>query len=127
MRVLTAAAVLLALAGCSEGYRNTLLPTAETGGRPPEYRIVVPPDYEVRSVDYDAALVGIASGEGASTEVSGRGVVAVYAVHRPSGAEVVLIYDDVRARPTPSAVLWLDRDEGARRIGEGGSGPEGGW
>lgn len=127
MRALTAAAVLLTLAGCSDGYRNTLLPTAAPGARPPEYRVVVPPEYEVRSVDYDAALVGIASGEDTSTEVSGRGVVAVYAVHRSSGAEVVLIYDDVQARPTPSAILWLDRDEGGRRIGEGGSGPEGGW
>lgn len=122
MRLL-AVAFVLTLAGCSEGYRNTLLPTAEPGDFPPEYRIVVPPEYEVRSVDYDAALVGIASGDNTSTVVSGRGVVSVYAVHRPSGAEVVLVYDDVQARPTPSAVIWLDRDEEpGRRIGEGGSG-----
>jgi len=105
------ALVLLAaaLAGCSEGFRNTLLPTAEDGGAPPEYRLIIPEGYDVRSVDYDAALVGIASGENTSTEVSGRGVVAVYAVERATGAEVVLVYDDIASRPTPTAILRLER------------------
>ena len=100
---------LVALTGCSAGYANTLLPTAEAGGQPPEYRVQVPDGYDVRSVDYDAALVGIASGENTSTRVSGRGVVTVYAVERATGAEVVLVYDDVQGRPTPTAVIRLDR------------------
>lgn len=97
------------LVGCSEGYRDTLLPTAEVGAPPPEYHIEIPDGYEIRSVDYDAALVGIASGENTSTTVRGRGVVAVYAVERTTGREVVLVYDDVRARPTPSAIIRIDR------------------
>ena len=104
----------LTLVGCSGGYRSTLLPTAEAGARPPEYRVQVPDGYDVRSVDYDAALVGIASGENTSTTVSGRGVVAVYAVERATGAEVVLVYDDVENRPTPTAVIHLDRARPSR-------------
>ena len=57
-------------------------------------------------MDYDAALVGIASGESTTTTVEGKGVVSVYAVERATGREVVLIYDDIPApddadRPPP--------------------------
>ena len=101
---------LLALAGCAPaGYGSTLLPTAQAGAPAPEYRVVVPDGYDVRSVDYDASLVGIASGEATSTVVRGRGVISVYATERATGAEVVLVYDDVQNRPTPSAVIRLDR------------------
>ena len=98
----------LTLAGCSEGYGSTLLETARGADPPLEYRIVVPDGYTVRSVDYDAALVGIDNGE-LNTVVRGRGVVAVYAVERATGREVVLVYDDVAARATPTAVIHLDR------------------
>lgn len=108
MRRLLLAAFATALAGCSSGYRSTLLPTAEAGGPVPEYRVEVPEGYDVRSVDYDASLVGIASGENTSTEVRGRGVLAVYAVERATGAEVVLVYDDIQARSRPTAVIRLD-------------------
>ena len=106
---------LVALAGCSPGYGSTLLPTAEAGAPAPEYRIDVPDGYDVRSVDYDASLVGIASGERTSTRVAGRGVVAIYAVERATGQEVVLVYDDVQNRPAPSAVIRLDRAPRARQ------------
>jgi hypothetical protein len=79
MRVFLPLLLAASLAGCSEGYGSTLLPTAEAGAPAPEYRVVVPAGYDVRSVDYDASLVGIASGENTSTSVRGRGVVAVYA------------------------------------------------
>ena len=106
--------VLIVLSACAPGYQSTLLPTAEVGAPPPEYRIQIPDGYDVRSVDYDASLVGIASGNqySTSTDVRGRGVVAVYAVERATGDEVVLIYDDVAARPTHTAILRLER--GAR-------------
>ena len=106
---------LVLLAGCSPGYGSTLLPTAEAGAPAPEYRIEVPDGYEIRSVDYDASLVGIASGNGnvTTTNVRGRGVVAIYATERATGQEVVLVYDDVQNRPTPSAVIRLDRAQPA--------------
>ena len=102
---------MIALTGCSPGYGSTLLPTAEAGAPAPEYRIEVPDGYDVRSVDYDAALVGIASGNefGTSTDVRGRGVIAIYAVETATGDEVVLVYDDMQNRPTPTAVIRLDR------------------
>ena len=100
---------LVVLAGCSKGYADTLLPTAEADAPPPEYSVQIPDGYDVRSVDYDAALVGIASGEYTSTRVAGRGVVTVCAVERATGDEVVLVYDDVQSRPTPTAVIRLDR------------------
>lgn len=102
---------LALLTGCSKGYPDTLLPTADAGAPAPEYRIEVPDGYDVRSVDYDAALVGIASGNqyGTNTHVRGRGVVAIYAVERATGDEVVLVYDDIQTRPSPSAVIRLER------------------
>ena len=99
----------IALAGCGPGYRTTLLQTAEPGAPPPEYRVEIPEGYDVLAVDYDAALVGIASGENTSTSVEGKGVVTVHAVERATGDEVVLIYDDVPARRTPTAVIRLER------------------
>ena len=107
----TALALLaLCLAGCaSSGYGSTLLPTADAGEFPYQYRIEVPDGYEILSVDYDAALVGIASGENTSTKVSGRGVVTVYARERATGDEVVLVYDDLLARPTPTALIRVER------------------
>ena len=109
--------VLIVLSACAPGYQSTLLPTAEAGAPPPEYRIQIPDGYDVRSVDYDASLVGIASGNqySTSTDVRGRGVVAVYAVERATGQEVVLVYDDVAARPTPTAILRLERPSRASR------------
>ena len=113
MRPAALAAALLALAGCSPGYASTLLPTATGGAEPPEYRVEVPAGYDVRSVDYDAALVGIATGpDGQNTDVRGRGVVTVYAVHRATGREVAFVYDDVQGRAAPSAVIRIARPSG---------------
>ncbi len=99
------------LAGCGPGYRTTLLTTAGPGAPPLEYHVEIPTGYDVLAVDYDAALVGIASGENTSTRVAGKGVVSVHAVERVTGAEVVLVYDDVPARRTPTAIIRLDRAE----------------
>ncbi|WP_420455463.1 hypothetical protein [Rubrivirga sp.] len=108
MPVRSALAVLaLVLAGCG-GYGSTLLPTAEPDEVPYEYRVEVPDGYDVRSVDYDASLVGLSNGE-SSTVVRGRGVVTVYAVERATGQEVVLIYDDVLARSSPTAIVRIER------------------
>ena len=110
--------VLLAclLAGCGGGYRTTLLPTAQPRELAYQYRVEIPDGYEVRSVDYDAALVGLASGDssGTSTSVAGRGVLAVYAVETATGDEVVLVYDDILARRTPTAIVRIER-AGERR------------
>ncbi len=117
MLVRSALVVLaVVLAGCGGGYRTTLLPTAGAGELPYQYRIEVPDGYDVRSVDYDAALVGLASGDssGTSTSVAGRGVVTVYAVETSTGHEVVLIYDDVLARSSPTAIVRVERAGRAR-------------
>ena len=108
--LLLSLAALTALAGCASSYPDTVLPTAGGGAEPPEYRIEVPAGYDIRSVDYDAALVGVAAGaDGTRTDVRGRGVVAVYAVHRATGREVVFVYDDVLRRAAPSAVIRVSR------------------
>ena len=86
-------------------------PTARAADAlPPEYRIEIPDGYDVQSVDYDASYVGLTGGaEGtATTKVGGRGVVAVYALQRATGDRVVLVYDNIEQRPTPSAIIHLD-------------------
>ena len=105
-------AVALALTGCGSSFGSTVLPTARaTGGVAPEYHIQIPDGYDVQSVDYDASYVGLAGGNSGTvtTEIAGRGVVAVYAVRTATGERVVLVYDDIEGRVTPSAVIHLDR------------------
>ena len=112
---------LVLLTGCASAsgpyshLGNTLLATAEPGRVVPEYRLTVPDGYDIRSVDYDAAIVGVASGENTSTVIRGRGVATVYATERATGQEVILIYDDIQDRPFPTAILRLDRAAPAPR------------
>ena len=112
MHVRFALVAAFVLAGCGGGFRTTLLETAEAGQPAPEYRVSIPDGYEVMSVDYDAALVGFASGDssGTSTTLGGKGVLSVYAVERATQQRVVFVYDDVRGRATPTAVIRLSED-----------------
>lgn len=114
MRVSTIAtgalAAAFALTGCNS-FGSTVLPTARaTTGVAPEYHIQIPDGYDVQSVDYDASYVSLSSGvQNVASEVGGRGVVAVYAIQTATGGRVVLVYDNIEGRATPSAVIHLDR------------------
>ena len=81
------------------------------------YDLEVPPDLEIKAVDFFATTFTDVSGSQdlTSSEVGGRAFVKVYAVHRKTGEQFLLLYADIahpkrpvqviRFRPTPAVVL----------------------
>lgn len=68
----------------------------------------VPAGLEIRSVDFSAATFSDASGPpggGVSSTLGGRAFVKVYAVHRTSGEQYLLLYEDIARRPRPIQVI----------------------
>jgi hypothetical protein len=75
-----------------------------------EITLEIPDGFEVRSVDYDAAMYSDVSGTpgilgGTSTTLGGRGFVKVLAVERSSGQQVLLLYENVSQRSQPVQII----------------------
>jgi hypothetical protein len=64
-----------------------------------EYTLEIPPNLEVRNVDFSATE--FKHGD----EVGGRGFLKVYAVDRGSGEAVLLIFEDIAHRKQPLQVI----------------------
>jgi hypothetical protein len=71
------------------------------------YDLEVPPDLEIKSVDFAATTFSDVSGSGGSTSssVGGRAFVKVYAVHRVTGEHFLLLYEDVANRKLPFEII----------------------
>jgi len=71
------------------------------------YDLEVPSDLEIRSVDFSATTFSEVSGtQGAtSSSVGGRAFVKVYAVHRTTGEQFLLLYEDIAHRRLPVQVI----------------------
>jgi hypothetical protein len=71
------------------------------------YDLEVPAALEIRSVDFDASLFSDVSGgaEVVGTQVGGRGFLKVYAVHKETGEQYLLIYENIRERKQPVQVI----------------------
>ena len=71
------------------------------------YDLEVPPDLEIKSVDFSATTFSEVSGsQGAtSSSVGGRAFVKVYAVHRTTGEQFLLLYEDIAHRRRPVQVI----------------------
>jgi hypothetical protein len=98
--------VLVAAAACHAPVNTVPAPLA------PEdpithYEIEIPDALEVRSVSFDATTFGDVGGNelGVATQVGGRAFLKVYAVHRRSGDQYLLIYEDLVHRKTPVQVI----------------------
>lgn len=67
----------------------------------------VPADLEVRSADFSATTFAEVSGTGGytSSSVGGRAFVKVYAVHRKTGEQFLLIYEDISRRRAPVQII----------------------
>ncbi len=77
----------------------------------------VPADLEIRTVDFSATTFSDVSGSGGTTSssVGGRAFVKVYAVHRTTGEQFLLLYEDVARRKRPVQVIRFLRGlDGAR-------------
>jgi hypothetical protein len=71
------------------------------------FDLEVPPDLEIKAVDFAATTFSDVSGSGGVTAsaVGGRAFVKVYAVHRRTGEQFLLLYEDIAHRKRPVQVI----------------------
>jgi len=71
------------------------------------YDLEVPLDLEIKGVDFSATTFSDVSGSGGGTssEVGGRAFVKVYAVHRKTGDQFLLLYEDIVHRKRPVQII----------------------
>lgn len=71
------------------------------------YDLEVPPELEIKSVDFSATTFSEVSGSQGLTQsaVGGRAFVKVYAVHRSTGAQYLLLYEDIANRKRPVQII----------------------
>jgi hypothetical protein len=71
------------------------------------YDLEIPPDLEIRSVDFSATTFSAVSGSGGytSSQTGGRAFVKVYAVRRTTGEQFLLLYEDIGRRKRPVRVI----------------------
>ena len=71
------------------------------------YDLEVPPDLEIKAVDFSATTFSEVSGSKSltSSSVGGRAFVKVYGVHRKTGEQFLLLYEDITRRKRPVQVL----------------------
>ena len=71
------------------------------------YDLEVPGDLEIKAVDFSATTFSDVSGSGGATtsSVGGRAFVKVYAVHRRTGEQFLLLYEDIEHRKRPVQVI----------------------
>ena len=100
---------LVAGAACSRAV-NTLPPPVSPTAPVQYYDLEVPQDLEVKAADFSASTYSEVSGtEFVTSSVSGRAFVKLYAVHRTSGEQFLLVYEDIARRKQPIHVIRFHR------------------
>ena len=86
---------------------NTIPPVAGPTTEVQYYDLQLPRDLEVKAVDFTATTYADVSGINGSTSssVAGRAFVKVYAVHRTTGEQYLLLYEDIAHRSRPAHVI----------------------
>jgi hypothetical protein len=71
------------------------------------YDLEIPPDLEIKAVDFAATTFSDVSGSGGTltSAVGGRAFVKVYAVHRTTGEQFLLLFEDIEHRRRPVQVI----------------------
>ena len=70
----------------------------------------IPADLEVRGADFSATAFSKASGnEVMTSNVVGRAFMTVFAVHRTTGEQFLLLYEDIVRRKEPVYVIRFRR------------------
>ena len=79
-------------------------PTAEVQ----YYDLEIPPDLDIKSVDFDATTFADVTGSpqtSTTSSVGGRAFVKVYALHRTTGEQFLVLYEDVGHRKRPVQII----------------------
>lgn len=71
------------------------------------YDLEVPADLEIRNVDFSATTFSDVSGTASTitSNVGGRAFVKVYATHRTTGEQYLLLYEDIAHRRRPVQII----------------------
>ena len=71
------------------------------------YDLDIPPDLEIKAVDFTATTFSDVSGAGGTTSssVGGRAFVKVYGVSRRNGEQYLLLYEDIVRRKRPVQII----------------------
>jgi hypothetical protein len=79
------------------------------------YDLEIPADLEIKGVDFSATTFSDVSGSSGAiaSSVGGRAFVKVYAVHRTTGEQFLLLYEDIEHRRRPVQIIRFVR--GAER------------
>jgi hypothetical protein len=87
---------------------NTLPAPLKPNDPVTHYELEIPDALEVKAVSFDATTFGDVTGTagvGVDTKVGGRAFLKVYAVHRQTGDQYLLLYEDIVRRKTPVQVV----------------------
>ena len=95
----------LTLAAC--GPTNTVPAPVAPSDPIQHYDLDLPESLEVRSIQFAATTFSEVSGYGGATssETGGRAFLQVYAVHRDTGEQYFLLYEDIANRRRPIQVI----------------------
>ncbi|MFL5613041.1 MAG: hypothetical protein ACJ796_05210 [Gemmatimonadaceae bacterium] len=95
------------VSGIACGPVNTVPAPVSAAAAIQYYDLEIPSDLEIRSVDFSATTFSeVAGSQGATTSsVGGRAFVKVYAVHRRTGEQFLLLYEDIEHRRRPVQVI----------------------
>ena len=111
MRTRTTLFVLPSLAivtGCVHPV-NTIPPLVSPTAEIQRYDVEVPPELEIKAVDFSSTafseVSGGTNGTAVGSTVGGRAFVKVYAVHRSTGEQFLLLYEDIVRRRRPIQII----------------------
>jgi hypothetical protein len=113
-----AIASAMLLAACTRTIVNTIPPLVTPLAEVQRYDLELPPDLDVKTIDFTATTYADVRGNsdtGTSSEVAGRAFVKVWAVHRTTGDNYLLLYEDGSHRRRPVQIIRFVR--GAERAG----------
>lgn len=107
--VLPAAAMI---AACNRSVVNTMPPLLAPAADVQRLDLELPPDLEVRAIDFVATTYADVRGtpeSGTSSQVAGRSFIKVWAVHRESGEHYLVLYEDAPRRRRPVQIVRFTR------------------
>jgi hypothetical protein len=91
---------------------NTVPAPVTPAAQVQRYDLELPPDLDIKAVDFSATTFTDVSGApnaGTSSSVGGRAFVKVYAVHRTTGEQFLVLYEDVQNRRRPIQIIRFVR------------------
>ena len=102
--------LLVAGAACACAPSNTLPRPVSPTAPVQHFNLEIPPDLEIKGADFSAtALSDGSGGELVPSNVSGRAFLIIFAVHRTTGEQFLLLYEDIVRRKQPVYVVRFRR------------------